>query len=316
MLIFAIKRVIGAVATLVVLTAVVFFALQRLVPGNEASVLAGGQAATPAAVHALEVKLGLTRPLWLQYITWLASAVRGDLGVSPISGLSITSVIAQEAPESLELGVLSLAIATVIGIPVGVYSAVHTRRQRGWLLRVPFLVLLGVPFFVSGSLLLLFGARLAPGLYSAVYIPLTTSVVGNLQSLFLPSLSAGLPVAALIMQMTRTAMLDVLAEPHVVTARSFGLSSWRIHYRYALKAALAPVLALEGFTFGILIGSLIVVEDVYSLPGLGRGVLTSLDNRDFTELEAQVVVLAMAFVVANLVVDILVPLIDKRVLSR
>jgi len=154
------------------------------------------------------------------------------------------------------------------------------------------------------------------GTYSAVYVPLNSSVVGNLQSLWLPALSAGLPVSALLMQMTRAAMLDVLSEPFIVTARASGIKSRRIYYRHALKAALVPILSLEGFTFGILIGSLIVVEDVFSLPGLGRGLLNSFGNRDFVELEGQILVLGSAFIVGNLIVDVVLPLIDKRLLSR
>lgn len=316
MLIYILRKLLGAIATLVVVTFLIFIALQRLVPGTEASVLAGGTAATPAAVHAIEVKLGLTRPLVVQYGSWIANAVQGNLGVSAISGLPVAHVLAQEAPESLELGLLALIIASVVGVPLGVAAALGSGKWSDSTIRIPFLVLFGIPFFVTGSLLLLFGAEVVPWAYSASYVPLTQGVARNMQALALPALSAGLPVSALLLQMTRSAMLDVLAEPYITTARACGIKARRIYYVHALKAALPPILALEGFTFGILIGSLIVIEDVFSLPGLGSGLLTSFGNRDFVELEGQILVLSASFIIGNLIVDLLLPIIDKRIATR
>lgn len=316
MTLYVLRKVLGALLTLLVLTAVIFFALQRLVPGSEAGILAGGTAATPSAIHAIEVKLGLNRPLPVQYFHWLANVVRGNLGKSQISGLSVSSVIAQEAPVSIELGVMILIIATVIGIPLGIVSAVNARRRWDSVIRVPFLILYGMPTFVVGSLLLLFGALVAPWSFSASYVSLTSNFALNMQSLGLPALAVGLPLAALLMQMTRVAFLDILEEPYITTARACGVRRRRLYYVHALKAALSPILALEGFTFGVVIGSLVVVEDLFSLPGLGQGLLNSFGNRDFVELEAQTLVLAATFIIGNLVVDLVTPVIDKRQLVK
>lgn len=316
MLYYIAKRLFGAILILLVMTLVMFVILQRLVPGNEATVLLGARSATPAQIHALEVKLGMTQPLLIQYWHWLLNFLRGNFGVSPITGLRINSVIAQEAPLSLELGTLSLLLATLIGVPLGVAAAIRNGKRGEWAMRIPFLILFGLPFFISGSLLLLGGAKFFPFLFSAVYIPISVSLVGNFQSMLLPVVGTSLAITALIAQMTRTAMLDVLDRPFILEARASGISERRIAYVHALKAALPTVLALEGFTFGLLIGSLIIVEDVFSLPGLGRGVLTSLGNRDFSELDAQVIVLASAFILGNFVVDLLIPLVDRRILRR
>ena len=316
MTLYILRKLLGALLTLLVLTAVIFFVLQRLVPGSEAGMLAGGTAATPSAVHAIEVKLGLNQPLPVQYFHWLKNLLRGNLGTSEISGLSVSSVIAQEAPVSIELGAMVLFIATIIGIPLGVFSAVNARRRWDAFIRVPFLVLYGMPTFVVGSLLLLFGALEAPWSFSASYTSLTTNFVLNMQSLGLPALAVGLPLAALLMQMTRVAFLDILEEPYINTARACGIKRRRLYYVHALKAALSPILALEGFTFGVVIGSLVVVEDLFSLPGLGQGLITSFGNHDFVELEAQTLVLAATFIVGNLVVDLLIPMIDKRLLAE
>jgi peptide/nickel transport system permease protein len=316
MTLYILRKLLGALLTLLVLTAVIFFVLQRLVPGSEAGMLAGGTAATPSAVHAIEVKLGLNQPLPVQYFHWLKNLLRGNLGTSEISGLSVSSVIAQEAPVSIELGAMVLFIATIIGIPLGVFSAVNARRRWDGFIRVPFLILYGMPTFVVGSLLLLFGALVAPWSFSASYTSLTTNFVLNMQSLGLPALAVGLPLAALLMQMTRVAFLDILEEPYINTARACGIKRRRLYYVHALKAALSPILALEGFTFGVVIGSLVVVEDLFSLPGLGQGLITSFGNHDFVELEAQTLVLAATFIVGNLVVDLLIPMIDKRLLAE
>jgi len=292
-----------------------FGSIQRLVPGNEANILAGSYAATPATVHAIEVRLGLTRPLVVQYWSWLKAIVlHGNFGTSPISGIKITHMIAQEAPVSLELALFGLLIATVIGIPIGVLAGISRSQRVSVCLRIPFLVVYALPFFVIGAVLLLLSADYFHAVYAAVYVPLTTSLTGNLHSIFLPSLAVGLPVAGLLVQMTRGAVSDVLSQPHVVTGRAIGLTRRRLYGLYVLKAALLPIISLEGFLYGILIGGVVVVEQVFSLPGLGRGLLNSIETRDFLELEAQLIVIAAAFIVGGILADLVAPLVDRRVI--
>lgn len=310
---YVLRRVATSAAMLLVLSFVIFAGIQKLVPGNEADILAGSLGATPKAVLAIEERLGLTRPLLVQYVGWLGNALHGNFGVSPISGLKISAVIAQQAPVSLELAVLGLAIATVIGVPVGVVAAINSGKGREVALRVPFLVIYALPFFVIGAGLLLVAARYFPVAYGGAYVPITSSPIGNLRVMVLPALSVGLPVTGLMMQMTRGSMLDVLSQPHIVTARANGLRLRRIYFIYALKAAALPILTLEGFMLGVLIGGVIVVEQVFSLPGIGSGMLNSIQNRDFTQLEAQMLVVAAVFVVGNLVVDLAAPVVDRRV---
>jgi peptide/nickel transport system permease protein len=307
-------RLFGACVTLLILSFGMFVSLQRLVPGNEASVLAGSYAATPAKVHAIEVQLGLTRPIVVQYWSWLTGILaHGNFGTSAISGLKITNVIAQEAPVSLELALLGLLIATVIGVPIGMLAGASRNPRWDVALRLPFLVIYALPFFVIGAVLLLLSARYMHPLYSVVYVPLTASIGGNLRVMLLPSLTVGLPVAGLLMQMTRGAVADVMSQPHVITARAVGLKRRRLYGVYVLKAALLPIISLESFLYGILIGGVVVVEQVFSLPGLGRGLLNSIDNRDFLQLEAQVAVLAAAFIAGGILGDLVTPLVDRRV---
>lgn len=315
---YIVRRVITSALLVIVLSAIVFFSIQRIIPGTEAVVLAGSLGDSPAQVHAIEKHLGLLNPLWSQYLHWVGRAVHGNFGTSPISGLKISSVIAQQAPVSVELALFGLAIATILGIPIGVFAAVAGQRNphRDILIRLPFLVLYALPFFVSGALLLLLAAKFFPSLYSASYVPLTTNLASNLRSMILPSIAVGLPVSGNVVQMTRATMAEVLSQQFVTTARGNGIRKWRLYGVYALKAASLPILSLEGFSFGILISGVVVVEDVFSLPGIGRGLLLAIENRDYLELEAQVLVLVFAFIVGNLVVDLVSPLVDRRITIR
>lgn len=311
---FALKFA-GTCVILIILSFGIFVSLQRLLSGNEASILAGSLAATPAQVRAIEDRLGLNKPILVQYWDWLRHIVfHWNFGTSPISGLKISSVIAQEAPVSLELAFMGLVMATVIGIPVGMMAGVSLGRPRRDVgLRIPFLLVYALPFFVIGAVLLLLSSRYFPSVYAASYVSLGQSVGGNLRAMVLPSFTVGLPVAGLLVQMTRGAVSDVLSQPHVVTARAIGLRKRRLYGVYVFKAALLPIISLESFMYGILIGGVIVVEQVFSLPGLGRGLLNSIETRDFLELEGQIFVIAAAFIVGGILGDLVAPLVDKRV---
>lgn len=312
------SRVAWSMVTLIGISVVVFVGLQRLVPGSEAELIAGTTAATPAHVRAIENRLGLTRPILDQYVSWLGHALTGHLGVAPLSGLPISTVIAQEVPVSFELAFFGLVIAVVIGVTIGVLSAIHGRGNRSLVdlsVRLPFLVAYATPFFVSGALLLLLSAHYIPSLYSVNYVTIGHSVMGNVKSLALPSAAVGLQVSGLTVQMSRATMLEVLSQQYIVTARASGVRSVRLYGLHALKAAALPIFSLIGFMYGILLGGVIVVEQVFSLPGLGRGLLQSITDREFGQLEAQVLVIAVAFVGGNLLVDLVSPLFDRRLIG-
>jgi len=312
---YLLRRVLTSASLILILSLLIFVGIQRLVPGNEAVILAGSTGDSPAQVRVIEKHLGLLRPIIDQYLSWLGGALHGNFGLSPVSGLRISSVIAQQAPVSVELALLGLFVATLLGVPIGVLAALAGRRspRADLLVRVPFLVFYALPFFVSGALLLLLSANFFPSVYAAVYVPISASLVGNLRAMILPVIAVGVPVSGLLVQMTRATMAEVLSQPFITTARANGLKRWRLYGVYALKAASLPILSLEGFSFGILISGVVVVEDVFSLPGIGRGLLLAIENRDFLELEAQVLVLAVAFVIANLLVDVMSPIVDRRI---
>ncbi|MFJ2780596.1 ABC transporter permease [Kitasatospora sp. NPDC087315] len=315
MILYLAKKLTSAVGVLLALSALVFFAGRGLVPGNAAAVIAGAKA-SPETLAAIEHKLGLDQPLYRQYLDWLTGALHGDFGVSPLSGQDNLQVIAQQAPVSFELALMGLLIAVAIGLPVGVIAATRSGKGLDWGIRIPLLVVFAFPGFVSGSVALYLSAHFLTNLYSASYIPFSDNGIGNLQTMLMPALAVGIPTAPLVAQMTRSSMIEILAQPHITTARTNGIAEWRIRYVYALRTALPPVLTLIGFIFGFLVGGLFIVEEIFSLPGLGRGVLASISNRDFSQLTGQALVIAAAFILGNLLVDIALPFVDRRIINR
>jgi len=295
-----------------VLLAVSFltFWLGTLIPGDLVTVLVGSEGATSEQYRDLRHKLGLDAPLLTQYVRWLRSAVHGDLGKSPITGRYVTDEIARHFPISLELALLSLVESILIGVPVGVFAAVRANRPAGLAMRSALFVVFSVPPFVAGVLLVLAGALYLGPLYQASYVPMTENVVLNLRSMILPTLSIAIPLAAMTAQMSRTALLEALGEAYIVTALAKGAPRRNIVYIHALKNALAPVITLQGYVFGSLIGGLIVTEQIFNLEGLGRGLLVAIGQRDYPFVVAGTLMIAAMFVLANLIVDILYPILD------
>jgi peptide/nickel transport system permease protein len=311
---FIVSRLSSSLLVLLVLSALVFFGGSTLAPGDVAASIAGADA-TQEQIATVARSLGLDQSLYVQYFDWLRGFATGDLGISPITQRTVSEVLVQQTPLSIELALIALLLSTAIGLPVGLFTAVRAQKAADIVTRVPFLAIFSIPVFVIGTLLVLFAASYTPGLYSAEYIPLSEGLLGNLRSLLLPSLTATVPTTALVIQMTRSTMLESLSQPYVAMARMKGVAERRIHNRHALKNALPPIVTMQGFQFGLLLGNLFVIEEIFSLPGLGRGILESIDGRDFITLQGQVIVIAAAFILANLIVDMVVPLLDRRIVT-
>lgn len=311
---FIVKKLASLIAVLFAISAVTYFLGRGVTPGDIGTFIVGVEGATPEQIARVRHELHLDEPLYVAYFNWLGDTVRLDLGKSPVSQLSVKTQLGQEMPVSLELALLAVALTTLIGVPLGVIAA--TRSSRAWdaAIRIVLLSIFSVPIFLSGIVFLFLGARYFSSLYEVTYVPLTDNLVGNLQSIALPVLAIALPSSAFTMQMTRSAMLDALGEPHIQMALAKGVKLWRIRYIHALKNALPAVLTLQGFLLGIFLGGVVVVENIFSLPGLGRGVLTAISQRDFQLLIPQVLVIAAVFVISNTAVEIIHPMIDKRVI--
>lgn len=311
MLTIVLKRLGEAVGLFLAISVIIFF-LGAVVPGDAALALAGSNDSTPERLAALRAQLGLDQPIPVRYWEWLSGAVRGDFGTSVISGRSIAGEIAHTLPVTLELSVLGMVGALLIGVPVGVYAASHPDSLLDRLLRGSTLVMLSVPNFALGVILVLVGAKYAPVLYSSFYVAPTENLVENLRVLILPSLAVALPTSGQIAQMTRSAMVESMTEQFVTTARAKGVRRWRIHYIHALKSAMPPVVTLTGLVFGSLIGGLMLVEQIFNLPGLGRAIVAAIGQRDYQLVVAGTMVIAAVYVLVNLIVDLLYPILDPR----
>ena len=303
---------LGAMVAVLLAVSVLVFGLGSLIPGDLTSVIVGQEGATPAQFEEVRRKLGLDRPLPVQYLRWLGQALQGDFGTSPITGRNVSSDLAQQIPVSVELALLCLLFSTTLGLPAGILAAVHANRGLDVLIRSQLLFAFSVPTFVVGILVLLVGSRVAPDLFRMSFTAWSQDPVAHIRSMAMPLFTITLPITAMTMQMTRSAMLEVLSDPFIVTARAVGVRPARIHYLHALRNALPPIITFVGFQFGVLLGGLIVVEQIFSLPGLGRGMLEAISTRDYPMVTATTLVFAVSFVVINAVIDLLYPVLDPR----
>ncbi len=288
----------------------VTFFLMRAIPGDPALYMLGDYA-TPEAVANLRKKLGLDRPVLEQYGLFMRHAVTGDLGVSVVTGQPAMTEVAQAIPWSLSLTTLGMAIAIGIGVPLGIVSA---SRQGTWIDRVVMVVaLLGIsfPVFWIGLVAILALAHKA-GLFPTLGASSEGGMLTALHHLALPAFVLGISVAAYIARLTRSAMLEVLGQDHIRVARSMGVPESRILYRLALRNALVPILAVISVTFAWSLGNAILIEVVFSRPGLGSTIMKAVLARDYQLVQAGLLVLATAVVLVNATFNMLYGVIDPR----
>jgi ABC-type dipeptide/oligopeptide/nickel transport system permease component len=307
---YIIRRLLAAIPTLwAVLTAV--FVLVRIVPGDPAIAILGDRA-TPAAVEAIHVKLGLDKPIWQQYVTFIGESVRGNFGVSMITNRPIVTDVAAVLPHTIDLTLASMLLGIVVGVPVGVWAALHRNRWIDIAARMLSLIGLSFPIFVSGIFMLLAFAlhwRLFPVIGNANL----SDPLDRLDKLVLPAITLGLVMAAYITRVTRSAMLAVLGEDYMRTARAKGVPWKRVVWRHGLRNAGLPVVTVVGLYVGILIGNSVLTEIVFNRPGLGKIIVGALNQRDYTMLQGLMVIYCFLIVVVNLLTDLAYGLIDPRV---
>lgn len=295
---------------MVAVCAVVFIVI-RVVPGDPAAVILGDQA-TPEALNALRAKLGLDRPLHLQFIAFLADVFTLDFGVSLISGKPIAEEILRVLPYTFELTFAALLFAVVIGVPLGVLAASRPNEFVDAATRLFSLIGVSFPAFISGILILLLFAIHFPW-FPVINDGQGGSLVERLRSLVLPAISLGLIMAAYVTRSTRSAMLAVLNEDYIRTARAKGIGRRNVIWKHGLRNAAIPVTTIVGLYLGTLLGNSVLTEIVFSRPGLGKLILGAVTQRDYTMLQSLVVVFSFCVIVANIATDIAYSLLDKRV---
>jgi glutathione transport system permease protein len=306
---FLIRRGAFAVVTLFAVLTLVFV-IVRILPGDPAQLVLGDQASREA-IEALRAKLGLDQPIPVQYAGFLINALRGDWGVSMVTGQPVLAEVLDVLPWTIDLTLVSLALGVALGVPLGVWAAVRRNRFVDYAVRMASLAGLSFPAFVSAIILLLLFA------IEFHWFPVISARKGSLQawaqSITLPAISLGLNSAAYITRVTRSAMLEVLSEDYVRTARAKGSSERIVVWRHALRNALIPIVTVAGLYTSTLIGNSALTEIVFSRPGLGKLLVGALSQRDYTMLEGMMVVYTLAVVVVNLLSDLAYGFVDPRV---
>jgi peptide/nickel transport system permease protein len=313
---YLIVRLYSMALTLAGLTVLIFLML-RLIPGTVVEQMIGADAiASPAMVAQLKAFFGLDQPWYLQYGRWIGRLVQGDLGTSWRTGKPVVGLIFERLPVTLELTMLAVVFALALGMPAGVLSAVRRNGALDNITRVGTLLGLSVPVFWQGTMLILFFSLYLRWMPPVVWVDFFTDPRRNLTIMLLPALCLGTAAAANIARTTRACMLDVLRSEYIRTASAKGLARGAVILKHALRNALIPVVTVAGLQMGILLGGTVVVEEVFTLPGVGRLVLWSIYQRDYPLTQSTILFIAVMFMSLNLMVDLVYGYLDPRIRYR
>ncbi|MGN8022734.1 ABC transporter permease [Phyllobacterium sp. 22229] len=314
MLNYVSKRILIGILTLLAASIVVFIVLE-IVPGDPARLMLGMNA-TEDAVRALQQQMGLDQPLLVRYFSWIGGLLTGDFGKSYTYSVPVLNLISERVAVSLPLALISLLLSTIIAIPVGLFSA----SRRGTMADSGTMAIAQVGVAIPNfwfALLLVYVFAVSLRLVPAGGFPgWNAGIWAGFKSLILPSIALGLPQAAILARVTRSALLDVLGEDYIRTARAKGLTRRKMLYRHALRNALIPVLTILGLQFAFLLAGTIIIENVFYLPGLGRLVFQAITQRDLIVVEGVVMLLVATVILVNLLVDLSYALVDPRLRGR
>ena len=293
---------------------VVSFSLLYLIPGDVVTVIAGAELAPDSeAAIAIRQRLHLDQPLPAQYLIWIGNVLQGDFGTSLVRGTPVATEILAHLPVTLALTVMSLLLSVVVGIPLGVKAAISRGRSADMLLRLASLFGMAIPTFFAGVAAVLFFSLFVPSLQLFRSLDFADDFWGSIGTLVLPSVVLSLTAIATIMRYTRGAMLEVLNEQFIATARAKGASPTRVLIRHALRTALLPVITASGLIAAQLVSGVVVVEQIFGLPGLGQLMLSAISSRDYTMVQGCVIVVGAMVVLINLAVDMAYHLLDPRI---
>jgi peptide/nickel transport system permease protein len=310
MLAFLARRVLIAIPT-IILISIFVFALQHLLPGDPLLVLAGEER-DPEVLEFLREKYRLNDPLPVQYLAWIGNALQGDLGVSLRTNQPVTELIAQKLPVTIQLAVMSLIFALVIGIPAGILSAVKKGTVTDYVANVVALSGLSIPNFWLGIMLILLVSVKWQLLPASGYVPLSEDFGQSIKTMLMPAFVLGTALAATLMRHTRSAMLSVLSADYVRTARAKGLRERVVILKHALRNALTPIVTLTALLFGELVAGAVLTEQIFTIPGFGKLVVDAVFNRDYAVVQGIVLVTAVGFIFMNILADALYVVLNPR----
>ena len=311
---YVIRRIFLAIPTLL-LASLAIFSLIRVLPGDVIMATLSDQSQTisPERLAQMRHQLGLDKPFIVQYVSWIGGVLHGDMGKSLWAQRPTTEELRKALPITLQLGVMSLIIGWVIGIPIGVLSAIRQDKPVDYIGRLISILGVAVPdFWIATIIILVLSLQFhySPPLgYAAIW----HDPVKSLQQFIWPALIEGFRLSAIIMRMTRSTMLEVIRQDYIRTARAKGLSERMVIYRHALKNAMIPVVTIVGAQVSILVGGAIIVETIFGLPGVGRLTFLSITLRDYPQIQANILMIATLIVFMNLVVDLAYGWLDPRI---
>jgi peptide/nickel transport system permease protein len=310
---YILRRVAFAIPTLIVVSIGIFL-MVRLLPGDIIDILFGGdQTASEEIKEQAREQLGLNGSYPEQYWRWISGVLQGDFGFSLRNTEPVSNIILDALTVTLELVILGLLIATLVGVPLGVISAVKRDSAWDFVARLGGLVGLSIPSFWLATLLLLFTSRVFGWVPPLNYVSPFDDPIENLSQFILPAISISVFTMAIVMRMVRATMLEVLGQDYVRTARAKGVDRSTVITKHALRNALIPVVTIVGFEIGVLIGGAAIIETIFGLPGVGYVLLQAIFGRDYPLIQAMTLLIAFTFILANLLVDILYGILDPRI---
>jgi len=308
---YLLKRLMLVIYTLLVVSLLVF-GITQLLPADAAVTLLG-QNATPEALAAVRARLGLDAPAWLQYWHWLSGVLHGDFGVSMRNGLPVAPTLIAALGRSLLLAACALLLMLVVAIPLGIWAAVRRGKTADMLVSLLSYVGVSFPEFVTATLLLLLFADVWQILPATGYVPLSEDFAAGVSHLILPSLTVALILVAHVSRMVRSEMVDVLQTDYIRAAHLKGLSRRRILWRHALRNGLLPTITIVALDVGYLLGGIVVVEEIFAIPGIGRELIVAVQARDLPTIQAGVLILAATYSIVNFLADLAYVFLDKRI---
>ncbi|HEY3067059.1 MAG TPA: ABC transporter permease [Methylomirabilota bacterium] len=314
---YVLRRIALFVPTLVG-ASILIFVLMRLVPGDIAEILVYQTGSEASAVQKRQIQqirreLGLDKPIVIQYVEWIAGAARGDFGYSYTQRRPVSDILKERFPRSMELAILTLLVATVWSVPLGVVSAVRQNTVLDYLARVLSLTGLSLPLFFTGALVLYALVRFFRWLPPLEFVALTENPSENLKQLIWPAVVQAYYISAPITRLTRSQMLEVIRQDYVRTARAKGLGERAVVYRHALRNSLLPVVTFIGWWGGRLLGGVVIMEVIFAVPGMGTALVQAVSYRDYPTVQAIILVMALVFLGINLLVDLLYAWLDPRI---
>ncbi|CAM3191005.1 ABC transporter permease [Paracoccus nototheniae] len=310
MLIYIAKRLLIALPTLLIVSMLVF-GLQHLLPGDPVLAMAGEER-DPETLARIRASLNLDQPIPIQYLRWLGGVVQGDLGTSLRTGEPVSALIAQKLPVTIQLAVMAMIFAALIGIPTGIIAAVNKGSVLDWAANITALSGLSIPNFWLGIMLILLVSVNLGWLPASGYESPFVDPIRSLETMIMPAFVLGTGLAATLMRHTRSAMLGVMSADYIRTARAKGLTRREVILKHGFRNALLPVITLTALLFGELLAGAVLTEQIFTIPGFGKLIVDAVFNRDYAVVQGVVLCTAVGFLLMNLVADVLSVLLNPR----